>query len=190
MQRVVVVTPPDPIMELAEVKDHLRVDHGDDDLLIEAYLAAVTGHIDGPAGWLGRCIGIQTLEAGLDGFVHDPIALPYPPVIEVESIQYEDVLGNLQTLDPATYETRYGEVGTAWGKSWPGTRAYRGSSRAVRIRYVAGYEEVPPAIRVAVLMMAADLYKFRESVGASSAAAEIRIPTAVEMLLQPFRVYA
>lgn len=187
--RVIVIEPPQPIITLAEAKQQLKVDADDDDALIEAYIAAATGHIDGPDGWLGRAIGVQTLEAALDGFVYDPIRLPYPPLIDVVSIRYEDVTGTWRDLDPATYELRDGEVGTAWGKSWPGTRAYRGASRSVRIRYRSGYEQVPASLRVALLMFVDDLYRNRGNVAVGTVG-EIKMPMASSMLLQPFRVYA
>lgn len=189
MQRVVVVTPPLAVLQLEEVKQHLKVDADDDDALIAGFIAAVTGHIDGPDGWLGRAIGIQTLEAGMDGFVYDPIRLSYPPFVDLVSIRYEDVTGAWQDLDPATYEVRDDEIGTAWGKSWPGTRAYRGASRSVRIRYRAGYEVLPAPIRVALLMMVDDLYRNRGNVAVGTVG-EIKMPMASSMLLQPFRVYA
>ncbi|EZP57434.1 head-tail connector protein [Sphingomonas sp. RIT328] len=186
--RVIVIEPPQPIITLDEAKQQLKVDADDDDALIEAYIAAATGHIDGPDGWLGRAIGVQTLEAGLDGFVHDPIRLPYPPLIDLVSIRYEDVTGTWRDLDPATYEVRDGEIGTAWGKSWPGTRSYRGASRSVRIRYRAGYEQVPAPLRVALLMFVDDLYRNRGNVAIGNVG-EIKMPMASSMLLQPFRVY-
>ena len=55
--RVFVVTPPEPVVSIDEAKDHLRVDGDGEDALIEGLVAAATGHIDGPNGWLGRAIG-------------------------------------------------------------------------------------------------------------------------------------
>lgn len=188
--RVVVVTPPEPFIDLAEAKEHLRVDHDDDDDLISVLINAATGHIDGPNGWLGRAIGMQTLELVLPGFIADSFVLPYPPAVAIEEVSYEDTNGVLQQLDTSLYEMRDDVIGTAWGQSWPATRSYRGGAQAVRIRYTAGYEEVPAPIRVAILIMLGDLYKFRESTVANGSPVAVSIPTTVEMLLQPFRVYA
>lgn len=189
MSRVVVVTPPKPVVKLDDLKKHVKVEHDDDDILLEAYLAAATGHIDGPDGWLGRALGIQTLEAGLDGFVYDPIPLPCRPVLSIDSVRYEDVTGMWRDLAPDVYELRDDMLGTAWGKSWPGTRGYRGASRSTVIRYRAGYETVPAPITVAIMMMAADLYKFRESSVAGVSVTKVEIPLAAQMLLNPFRVF-
>jgi len=183
MQRVFVITPAAPVVTLEEAKQHLRVDGDDEDASIVGLVAAASAQIDGPDGWLGRSVGEQVLEVGLDGFVYDPIRLPYAPVLSIESIRYEDAGGEWRTLDPAVYELRDDLVGTAWSKEWPRTRAYRGCSRTVLIRYRAGYAALPAPIRVAVLMMTAHFYRNR---GSDDAA----LPRAVEMLLQPYRVFA
>ena len=52
----------EPILTLEEAKLHLRVDHDDDDDLIEALVAAVTARLDGRDGILGRCLRAQTWE--------------------------------------------------------------------------------------------------------------------------------
>lgn len=188
MQRVMVITSPERIVTLEQAKQHLRVDSEDDDALIGVFIDSAIGHIDGPDGWLGRAIGEQTLEARLDGFVSDPIRLPYPPVIDVTAVVYEDVGGADRTLDAETYEVRDDVIGTAWGKSWPQTRAYRGAGRSVRITYRAGYETVPAPIVVAVLLMVGDMYRNRETSGSGTLSA-VPMSTTVNALLQPFRMY-
>lgn len=189
MQRVIVITPAERVVTLDQAKQHLRVDGDDEDALIGAFIDAATGHIDGPDGWLGRAIGEQTLEAGLDGFIYDPISLPYPPIIAVSGIVYDDVTGEERTLDPATYEVRDGVIGTAWGRSWPSTRACRGASRSVRITYRAGYETLPAAISVAILLMVGDMYRNRETAG-TGVMSKVPMSVSADALLQPFRVYA
>lgn len=188
MQRVVVITPAERVVTLDQAKQHLRVDGDDDDALIGAFIDAATGHIDGPDGWLGRAIGEQTLEAGLDGFIYDPIALPYPPVLEIINIVYDDTAGVERVLDPANYEVRDGVIGMAWGKSWPSTRACRGHSRSVRITYQAGYVTVPAPIVVAILLMVGDMYRNRETAG-SGVMSKVPMSVSADALLQPFRVY-
>lgn len=189
MGRVLIVTPPAPLVTVAEAKDHLRVDSDEQDALISGLIAAASAHIDGPDGWLGRAIGMQVLEAGLDGFCYDPIALPYPPIADVLSVRYEDVGGVWRTLDAARYEARDGSVGTAWGSAWPATRAYRGASRSVLIRYRAGYAVVPAPIRVAVLMMVADLYRNPGEAGDGTTGSKAAMSTPVAALLAPYRIF-
>lgn len=74
----ILVTPPalQPVT-LDEAKLHCRIDHADDDILISAYIAAATGHLDGWTGILGRCILPQTWRVSA---VTGDIVLPMPDV--------------------------------------------------------------------------------------------------------------
>jgi uncharacterized phiE125 gp8 family phage protein len=190
MGRVAVVEAPAPIVTWAEANEHLKLD-GDtsQQAHVEALIAAATAHIDGPDGLLGRAIGVQTLEFVTDGFGHGSIALPCRPIIDITSISYLDSTGAWQQLDSDAYELRGDELGTAWGKSWPSTRVFRGCGDAVKVRYRAGYEQTPAPIRVAILLMVDDLYRNRGNVTTGNSV-EVPMPVTSSMLLQPFRVYA
>ena len=55
------VTPPvEPVLTLDEAKEHLRVVHSDEDLLIQSLIDAAVSWLDGWDGVLGRCIMPQT----------------------------------------------------------------------------------------------------------------------------------
>lgn len=55
------VTPPTaPVVTLGDMKDHLRVNHDDQDLMIQSLTDAAVSHLDGWRGVLGRCIMPQT----------------------------------------------------------------------------------------------------------------------------------
>lgn len=184
--RVFVVTPPDPVVTLEEAKRHLKVDGDDEDVEIAAFIAAATGHIDGPDGWLGRALGVQILEARTDVWCGYQVSLPFPPVLELVSISYLDNEGTEQMADLADLDL-LGRNLVAAGSSWP----WDGGSRrreSLRIRYRAGYETLPPAIRAAILLMVGDLYRNRDSV-AFTVATAIPMSTTVESLLAPFRIY-
>ncbi|MBW6531922.1 head-tail connector protein [Sphingomonas sp. RRHST34] len=198
MMRVFVVIPPEPVVTLDEAKAHLKVDGSDEDALIEAYVAAATGHIDGPDGWLGRALGVQTLEARCDSAsCRDVVSLPFPPVIELVSVSYLDRDGIEQMADLADVEQLGANI-IATGAAWPWVG---GSTRreAVRIRYRAGYapdtsgaepkSTLPAAIRAAILLMTGDLYRNRDTV-AINTVTQVPMSTAVANLLRPFRVYA
>jgi uncharacterized phiE125 gp8 family phage protein len=182
---VSVITPPDPIVTWAEADTHLRLD-GDTSQqpFVEALIAAAQGNIDGPSGWLGRCIGVQTLEATTDCFDFG-LRLPYPPVTAIVSVKYDDPSGAEQTLDPSAY--RLDATGTlvcAFGGSWPSVRSDFG---AIRVRYRAGYEEAPASIKAAVLLMVSHLFNNRDAV-TTTAAQPATLPLGVEFLLNPHRV--
>lgn len=188
-----VLTPPAALpLSLAEVKSHLRVDLSDEDALITAYLRAAIAAIDGPEGWLGRCLINQTLELTADEFPYrcDAIRLPCPQLLGVTSISYVDQDGAMQTVPSAIYQVvgigDAGRVELAYNQTWPSARR---QSEAVRIVYTAGYgpdwNSVPESIRAALLLMVGDLYGYRENMveagGFNSGA--------VGRLLLPFKVY-
>jgi len=184
--RVVVTSPPEPFVTLEEAKAHLRVEQDDthEDALIEALIAAATGHIDGPEGWLGRAVGEQTLELRRCGFAAC-IELPYPPVTSVSAVVYDDADGIEQSLDNSVFRLYGPTLALAPGASWPATQS---EPESVRVTYAAGYEEVPAPIKQAVLLMVGDMFKHRETtqIGAISS---VPMSMTVDRLLAPYRVW-
>lgn len=190
MMRVVVVIPPEPVVTWEEADAHLRLDGDEDEkVFVESLIAAATTHIDGPQGWLGRAIGVQTLEARMCGFGVGPIRLPFEPIIAVESVHYLDGTGAPVLVEPETYELFGPDLGTAWGKAWPTPGVYRGQAETVRIKYRAGYEEAPAPLKAAILLMVSDLFHSRATVATGAVMQAVPMSTTVEALLQPFRVY-
>lgn len=185
--RIVVVQPPEPVVTWNDAEHHLRLG-GDvsQQVEVEAMVAAATQHIDGPDGWLGRAIGVQTLEVRGSFFDGSSWMLPCRPVIDVASIKYLDTAGAEQTLAPEFYELRGDQIVRAYGKSWP---ACRRDDESVRVTYTAGYAELPMPIRAAILLMVGDLYRFRDT-AAMVQMSEVPMSVTVEKLLSPFRVYA
>jgi uncharacterized phiE125 gp8 family phage protein len=186
---IAVITPPAAIVDLTAAKAHLRVDHNDDDLLIEGYIAAASGAVDGPDGWLGRAVGRQTLELSEDAFYcanGRGLELPCPPVVSIDMVKYDDENGAEQTLASSAYRlTSRARLELISGASWPSLRA---GSDALRIRYLAGYEVVPAPIVASVLLMTGDLYANRETGVVGTVSAEVKMSTTVEALLAPFRI--
>lgn len=181
---VLVVAPPEPLVELEDVKAHLRVTTDDEDSLIESYIAAASAWIDGPAGWLARSIGEQTLEFRCDGFSFCD-RLPYGPVIAVTEIQYVDPDGTEIILGGDVYDVAAGGVVLRHGATWP---SLRGDAEGVRVLYQAGEAEVPAQVRQAILLLVGQWYRNRMSVvvGTISSA----LPFGVEALLAPLRRFS
>lgn len=189
MTAVAVIIPPQPLFDAAEAKRHLRVDDDDnlEDSEIEGFVAAATGLIDGPAGgWLGRALGRQTLELRMPGFPCDGrLCLPFVPIAQMVSVTYDNEAGSPQTLDPAAYALYGNHLMLTPGQTWPATAF---NPESARFRYLAGYETVPAPILAAVKLMLGDLYRNRDSISLGSVSAT-PMPTTVERLLAPFRVW-
>lgn len=101
------VTPPSgPVVLLAELKAHLRVDGDDDDPLITALEAAAVAHLDGYRGILRRCILPQIWAVSFDAA--GTYRLPLPDVQAVTAstgtaILSQDALGHsVEISEPCT----------------------------------------------------------------------------------------
>lgn len=171
---------PEPVT-LEEAKAHCRVDYDDEDALIASYIAVAREHCEvvtrltlAPATW----------EARLDAFPAGPIALPYPPLLDVESVRYVDE-GGVEVEVPAvdyTVDTLTMPGTVAPVDRWP-------DGRDVRIRYRAGYEDgkIPYAARQAILLLVGHWHAHREAVVTGTIVTEV--PLAVDRLLWGIRLY-
>ncbi len=149
-----VVVPPNPIV-LPE--DIAGVDAGDP--FIAAMIAAVTGELDGPDGWLGRCLGEQTLELSLSDWPSCPVRLPFPPTIQVEEVRYFGVDGVEASVADGEYNFGSGLFWLEHAFSAPSLSA---RPAPIAIRYRAGYDEndvdgggtgpIPAQVKQAVIL--------------------------------------
>lgn len=196
MDLVRTAEPEADVLELADVKMHLRVDEDDDaaqDDLIEALIAAATDYLDGYSGVLGRCLISQTWKLRFDYcFPSWRIPLPLAPLISVDAIEYVDAEGVTQTLSPSVYQVIDGPaaaVQPAYGQAWP---APRSQARAVTITFTAGYgataDKVPAPLRAAMKLLVAHLFEHREAVvGVDNRDSSAPLPLGVDALVAPYR---
>jgi uncharacterized phiE125 gp8 family phage protein len=191
--RVTVIVPPQPILSWDEARAQLALEADDERReFVEALVDAATAVIDGPSGWLGRAIGPQTLEARLDNFGCGSIRLPYPPLIEVLSVQYLTPAGAMAIVDPAVYELHGSALVPIFGKTWPSVRWQR---EAVSVRYRAGYDGepgryMPAQIKAAIKLMVGDLFRNRDTTRDGVNVVAVPMSTTVDDMLAPLRVYA
>lgn len=179
---VLVVTPPQPLVDFQMAKDHLKLDAGDEDELVEAYIAAASAWIDNPLGWLGRAICAQTLELRTSTFSAADI-LPHGPVKSIESVKYVTPSGVEETLPTNAYRLD-GSALVATG-AWP---TLRGDAEGVRIRYVVGEAKAPTPVQQAALLLIGQWFANRASVVVGTIVNQM--PFGVEALLQPYRKWS
>lgn len=154
-------------VELASAKHHCRVDHDDDDAMIQSFIDAATEHLDGPSGVYGRAIMPQTWLLETAGW-SDSIVLPIEPVRSVV-VTYKDAAGVEQTLDAANYQLsawprRATEFSFAADAVKP---ALSNDTYPVSFTIEAGYADaasVPAPLKTAILMLVAHWYQTREAV--------------------------
>lgn len=182
-----VITPPvtEPV-SLAEAKTHCRVDHADEDALLSSLIQAARGLVEETTG---RALITRTLEWRIDRWA-TLLYLPYPPAISIVQISYTDAAGVTATLPPAAYSLRAGVI-PAYVRLDTAQRPAVNLARdgAIAIRYLAGYgppENVPLALRHAILLLVGHWYVNREAVSNTS---QSELPLAVSALLAPYRLH-
>ena len=159
---------------LAEAKAQTRVDHNDEDVLLQHYIDAATSLLDGSTGILGRCLVTQTWQMGID-VVAGPILLPFPDST-IDGSVFTDAAGGTLAYDLTLQDQRLL------------LRPNSGHGRPVEITFTAGYgaaAAVPAAIRQAMLLLIGQWYDHREAVTVGAAGS--LMPMAVDALLAPYR---
>lgn len=187
----IVSYPEAPVVTVADMKAHLRIDTDDEDTLIGDYITAATDMVDAEFGELGRALITQRWQLTMPKFPADGhVDLPIPPVQQVFSITYYDTDNVQQTLSTDVYRltlnTDMAYLDLVAGQTWPATYD---RADAVAIQYDTGFgdagTDVPEGIRQAIRMMVAHWYEHRE------AATEARLmdtPIGIRSLLMKYRV--
>lgn len=170
---------------------HLRVDHDDDDPLIEALIAAARQHVENVT-W--RALVTQTLELTLDAWPSgDRIELPRPPLQSVTSVKYIDSAGVEATFAASNYHVvtrgEPGRIVLAYGASWPSVTLR--TAGAITVRYVAGYglaTAVPEMLKQAILLLVGHWYENREATVIAAGTVATELPLAVASILEQYKV--
>lgn len=148
-----------------EMREYLSLGGTEDDTLLTGLITAARAALE---KMTGRTFITTTYQLYYDGFFLSSVKLARPPVQSVSSITYVDDDGVTQTLPSSLYtvdiSSLYGRISPAYGEIWPTTRA---QDNAVCIEFKAGYGDaaasVPEPLKIAIKMLAADVYEHREA---------------------------
>jgi len=180
------VEPSLSLLTLEGVKEHLRVLDEDSDSLIEGLIEAVTAHLDGYTGILGRALLPQTWAMKIGAFPScGMIRIPLGPVIGTPTISYYNTAGTVQSF--SSFYLVADAIGPAIvlhdTANWPSTFT---RPDAATLTWQCGYADadaVPAAIKQAALLMIGHWFANREAVAAPQA----ELPLTVSALLAPYR---
>ena len=164
---------------LAEVKDHLRITHDDEDALITGLAVAARNAVEARGG---LALIAQDWRFALDAVPDDAVMLPLTPVWSVNEISVLDRDGAPQIVDTSAYESAAGRVRRASAWPQPGS-----AIDGVRIVFTAGWSgaaSVPEDLKQAVKLLAASFYENREAAGGTRV---YSIPGAIDALIAPYR---
>jgi uncharacterized phiE125 gp8 family phage protein len=152
---------------LAEVKAQLRIEHPDDDLMIDRLIKTAVAYTDAK-GALGHAMITQKWGQWVNSVPPQYVRLAMGPLIEVTAVQYYDIDGALQTDTLSNYEITGTDfttrIGPKFGFNWPVTQD---RADAIRIEYTAGYgatsASVPETLRHAMMLLIGHWYDNREN---------------------------
>ena len=164
---------PELPITLDMAKAHLRITDDDEDDLINAYIDACVGWAEHESH---RAIARRQYLVVRDQFPVGGWMLPLGKVQSIESVEYIDADGDVQTWASSEYELDnasdfQSRLRPASGTSWPTVGDYWA---AARVSLTAGWDgsAVPYAIKQALLLKLASLYDVRAPGDADSNAIE------------------
>jgi uncharacterized phiE125 gp8 family phage protein len=159
---VSVVGPTLEPITIESIKDFVRIDDDTEDTTIARFIRTARAHVESVTS---TKMVTQTVYFRTDKW-SDFQRLPVAPVRSVTSIQYVDVDGQTQTVDPTIYEANLEglepEIVLVQGNAWPTNR----SGSLIRVNASVGYGapgEQPDVVIQCIAMMVADFYAQRET---------------------------
>ncbi len=178
---ILVTAPADLAVSVEEVKQHLRVEDGGDDNLIEGLIKAATNHVQQR---LGQALVTQTWRQDFRCF-HNLKLRPGPVDADSVVVTYRDAENVEQTLADTVYWIGRDAEGTyldlKYSQSWP-TVYSRPDAISVTFDAGSAVDDVPQDIKLAIIMHVAFLYEHRETHIDNSV-----VPSgAYDLLLRPY----
>lgn len=183
-----VTAPTSEPVTTAQAKTHLRVNHSDDDTLIDSMISRARVTVE---EYTRRQLLTATYKVFLDGWP-DVIKLPRPPLQSVTHVKYYDSTNTLQTWSSANYQVDIysypARIVPVQGVSWP---TIYSRLNPIEIQFVCGHlntgaDLVPYQAVLAMLQLLSHWYEMREATISGTIIAEV--PMSAQMLMDQIRI--
>jgi uncharacterized phiE125 gp8 family phage protein len=186
MSALLLIPPAAEPWSVAEAKAYLRVEHGDDDAIIGALIAAARGHVE---ALTRRALLLQRWRFVLDAWPASGRLDPrMGPLRSVIAARVFDAAGNAHSIDVAAFVVDAAAnviASPVWALPLPG-RFTAGIELDVELGFGATASDVPDGLRHAIRMLVAHWYENRgvAAIGANVA----MLPAGVDALIAPYRM--
>ena len=186
MSAILLIPPAAEPWPVAEAKNFLRVEHGDDDALIASLIAAARGHVEALSR---RALLTQSWRFVLDAWPVDGRFAPrIGPLRSVIAARVFDAANHSSAIDAATFVVDAAAnviASPCWSLPLPG-RLAAGIELDLQLGYGANAADVPDALRQAIRMLVAHWYENR---GLAALGATVAVlPAGVDALIAPYRM--
>lgn len=152
------------VVSVAEMKGHLRITGDALNQEIVAAIEEAVDKLDGRDGELNRTILPRQYRRFFNRFPCNSgvIRLPYPPLISVDMVTYDNGDSPMPLVDAGTYHVAEVDMIpqiqlSASGVLWPTWSPY--NPRSVAVTYTAGYTEFPKKLRRMVKILATHYFE-------------------------------
>lgn len=180
--KVIEVIGQEPV-SLEDMKNYLRVDVTDDDVLISNLIKTARDYIERITN---RSIVLKRYEYILDDFPNGHIQLPRPPLVSVEQLTYKTIDGTEMLYSDYIVDVEGEPARIIAPNGWPSESLY--PVNAVKVTYQAGYSQIPESLKHAIFMLVAHWYENRQPFIITERIGK-EVEFAVNALLYPFRVF-
>jgi uncharacterized phiE125 gp8 family phage protein len=186
MPALLLIPPSAEPWSVAEAKAFLRVEHGDDDAIIAALIAAARSHVE---ALTQRALLVQRWRFVLDAWpIHGRFNPRIGPLRSLIAARVFDAGGNAHSIDVASFVVDAAAeliASPVWSMPLPG-RTTAGIELDIELGYGAAASDVPDALRHAIRMLVAHWYENRglAAIGAGVA----MLPAGADALLAPYRM--
>jgi uncharacterized phiE125 gp8 family phage protein len=186
MSAILLIPPAAEPWSVAEAKAFLRVEHGDDDAIVAALIAAARAHVE---ALTRRALLLQRWRFVLDAWPIDGrFRARMGPLRSVIAARVFDAGNHSSAIDVATLVVDAAAeliASPCWALPLPG-RFTAGIELDVELGYGAAASDVPDALRHSIRMLVAHWYDNRglAAIGANVA----MLPAGVDALIAPYRV--
>ena len=161
MYTIETITPPatEPV-SVAELKDHLHMNHDDEDTQLAQFITSARELFE---SWTGRAVHPTGFRQHVP-YLNSRIYLMRAPVTAITAVKYYDAEDQLQTAS-GYYTDRISTPASVWFQSYPVTSPT--ITPKAFVEFTAGWDEaaVPEGVKLAIKLLAGHYYDHREAFG-------------------------